>query len=154
VVAVVAGVALTSGRPATPGAVGAARLAAAAALAWGVGTAVLAAAVRAGGWQSATLVELSAGTLAFAAVPAALRPVAAALASGTVWLAAIAQQGAEAAFNLGLAHSASPAAVSALAACYPAVTVALARRGFGERLPAGALTGGALIIAGVAAISF
>jgi drug/metabolite transporter (DMT)-like permease len=153
VVAIVAGVGLTCGRPATAGAARAVRLAAGAALAWGVATAILGVAVRAGGWQSATLVELCAGTLAFSAVPAALRPAPAALASRTLWLAAVAQQGAEAVFNLGLAHSGSPAAVSALGACYPAVTVGLARSGFGERLPAGALSGAALIVAGVAALS-
>ena len=153
IAAVVAGVALSSGVTATGPAERGLRPAVAAALAWGVGAAVIARAVQTAGWQSATLVELVAGTLTFAAIPGATRPGRAVLASRAVWLAAVAQQGGESVFNLGLAHGGSPAVVSALSACYPAVTVLLALRGFGERLRPGALSGAVLTIGGVAMLT-
>jgi drug/metabolite transporter (DMT)-like permease len=157
VVAVVAGVALASGLlSATPGAgMRALKPAAGAAVAWGVAASVLALAVAAANWQSATLVEFIAGTLVFAAVPSAhgaaeLRIV---LRTGVVWLAAIAQQGGEAVFNIGLSRGGAPAVIGALAACYPGITVLLAVRGLGERVGRGALSGAFLTIGGVAVLA-
>jgi drug/metabolite transporter (DMT)-like permease len=116
---------------------------------------VLALAVAAANWQSATLVEFIAGTLVFAAVPSAhgaaeLRIV---LRTGVVWLAAIAQQGGEAVFNIGLSRGGAPAVIGALAACYPGITVLLAVRGLGERVGRGALSGAFLTIGGVAVLA-
>jgi drug/metabolite transporter (DMT)-like permease len=150
IVAVVGGVGLASGVPTgTRGLLPAMG----AAIAWGVGTAVVDLAVEASSWQAATLVELVAGTLVFGALPRGARPGRAALARRALWLGAAAQQSAEAVFNLGLAHSGSPAVVGALSACYPAVTVVLAIRGFGERPHAGALSGALLTIVGVAVLA-
>lgn len=157
VVSVVAGVALASGLlSATPGdGTRALRPALAAALAWGVAAALLGVAVNEANWQSATLVEFGAGALLFAAVPSVRRSgrVRAALKTGVVWLAAVTQQGGEAAFNLGLARGATPAVVGALAACYPGITVLLAVRGLGERVGRSALSGAALTIGGVAVLA-
>jgi drug/metabolite transporter (DMT)-like permease len=156
VITVVAGVALASGLlSATPHGMRALRPALAAAVAWGAAAAMLGVAVEASNWQSATLVEFGAGALLFAAVPGARRSgrVRPALRTGAVWLAAVTQQGGEAAFNLGLARGASPAVVGALAACYPGITVLLAVRGLGERVGRGALSGAALTIGGVAVLA-
>jgi drug/metabolite transporter (DMT)-like permease len=157
VVAVVAGVALASGLlSATPGAgLRALKPAAAAAVAWGVAASVLALAVTRSTWQSATLIEFLAGTLVFVAAPGArgaaeLRAV---LRTRVVWLAALAQQGGEAVFNVGLARGGSPAVLGALAACYPGITVLLAVRGLGERVGRGTLSGAVLTIGGVAVLS-
>jgi drug/metabolite transporter (DMT)-like permease len=131
------------------------RPAVAAAVAWGFAAAMLGVAVAASNWQSATLVEFTAGALLFAVVPGARCSgrVRAALGSGVVWLAALTQQGGEAVFNVGLARGGSPAVIGALAACYPGITVLLAVRGLGERVGRGALSGAALTMGGVAVLS-
>lgn len=163
IVAVVGGVALASGvRSAAPGQLrvaSAPRLSVGAAMAWGLSFLLIGEALHGMSWQGATLVELSAATLAFAALLplAGARPRAAelrvVLSTRVVWLAALVQQTAEVAFNLGLAHSRSIAAVTAISACYPAITVVLALRGLHERVDLGALSGAMLTIGGVAVLS-
>jgi drug/metabolite transporter (DMT)-like permease len=148
IVAVVGGVALASGiRTPVPGAPRVAagpRLSVGAAIAWGASFLLVGEAVHETSWQAATLVELSCASVTFAVLlplaGAAPRPgeLRAVLGSRAVWLAALIQQTAEAMFNLGLAHSRSIAVVTAISACYPAITVVLALRGLHERVDAGA----------------
>jgi drug/metabolite transporter (DMT)-like permease len=162
IIAVVIGVALASGLPSSrisaQGRAAGARLAVGAAAAWGLAFPLVGEAVHRSNWQAATLVELVAGTLAFAAVvpfvrPASAAPVRALLTCRWVWLAAVTQQAAEAAFNIGLGHASSPAVVTAVSACYPALTVFLALRTLGEEVDVGALSGAALTMGGIAVLS-
>lgn len=128
------------------------------ALGWGIGYTLMAQATKQSDWQLATLIEF----IAIAAVYCIVVPFiqkdsdfswreVRKLAKDklVLWAAFILFLGGLA-FNAGLGHeTASGAIVSALSACYPAITIILALRHFDEQVKLLPLAGAALCILGV-----
>lgn len=131
-------------------------------LAWGAGYALASQAISRLGWQFASLVEFGAMALAFCIfVPFAKGSEQ--LPLGNFWrglsnkyilLSGTISTVAAVSLNVGLAreHS-SGAIISALSACYPVLTVLLARRSFAENVARIPLAGAFLSIAGVIVVS-
>ncbi|MGF7228545.1 MAG: EamA family transporter [Candidatus Saccharibacteria bacterium] len=129
---------------------------------WGAGYAFASQAISRLGWQLASLLEFSAMAIAFGVfvplVKAEHKLTRSSLARGLknkyILLSGSISLGAALALNIGLSreHS-SGAIVSALSACYPVLTVILARRSFDETVAIIPLCGAFVSIAGVIILS-
>lgn len=132
------------------------------ALAWGLGYALASQAISRLGWQLGSVIEFTAMALAFGVfvpflVPERRLPLRAlkqgitnkyVLLSGSISLCAAL------ALNIGLSReNSSGAIVATLSACYPVLTVLLARRSFNEKVALIPLVGAFVSIAGVILLS-
>jgi drug/metabolite transporter (DMT)-like permease len=134
------------------------RLGAATLVLWGIAFAVIDQGVDRLGWKTASLAQLLA---AAATCWAALRlrghrtRYAPLLRNSLVLVAGVLIVTGDLALNLGLSGDgdAGPVIATAISACYPVLTVLLAVRHFGEKVMAIPLTGAAIAIAGVIALS-
>lgn len=132
------------------------------ALSWGLGYALAAQGISRLGWQLASFIEFSAMALAFAAFIPLLFPghgvTLAKLKSGlthhAVLLAGSISLCAALALNIGLSQDTSAGAIVAtLSACYPVLTVLLAKRSFNEQVAKLPLAGAAATIIGIIMLS-
>ena len=134
-----------------------------AALGWGLGYVLLAQAVARGDWQLVSAVEYAIAALVMVLlVPLIKRREAVSAAavrkgllSGSVLAAGIIQMVGFAALSVGIARSTASAGavVTAISACYPILTIALALRQFGEKVRPVPFVGAAVGIAGVVVLS-
>lgn len=132
------------------------------ALSWGVGYALASQAIQRLGWEFASFVEFSAMAIAFGIfiplfIPAhglTTRSLVSGIRNKFVLLSGSISFCAALALNLGLAReSSSGAIVATLSACYPVLTVILARRSFNEEVALIPLTGAFASICGVVLLS-
>lgn len=133
-----------------------------AAVAWGVGYALAAQAIQRLGWQLASLIEFGAMALAFGVFVPFIqtteiitpRRITHACKNKFILLSGGISLCAAVSLNVGLSreHS-SGAIVAALSACYPVLTVLLARRSFDEAVAVVPLIGAFVSIAGVVLLS-
>lgn len=133
-----------------------------AALFWGMGYALAAQAIARLGWELASLIEFGAMALAFGIFIPFIKTTetftVAAIVQGSknkfVLLAGSISLCAATALNIGLAHEQSSGAIiAALSACYPILTVLLARRSFNEKVALVPLIGAFTSIGGVIVLS-
>jgi len=128
-----------------------------AACAWGVGYAMMAESVKLLGWQTATLLQTAViascyivAALFFTSLRRQRSSVAVALKNPFILGATITQLGGALLLNMGLGlDSSGGSVVVALSACYPLLTIVLARFYLHERLKPIALAGGVIGIAGI-----
>lgn len=131
------------------------------AVAWGAGYALASQAISRLGWQLASLIEFGAMALAFgvfiplvATEKIAISQVVKASKNTFILLSGGISLCAAVALNVGLSREQSSGAiVSALSACYPVLTVLLARRHFDELIDRIPLIGAFVSIAGVITLS-
>jgi drug/metabolite transporter (DMT)-like permease len=131
------------------------------ALAWGAGYALASQAISRLGWQLASLIEFGAMALAFGVfipIVTTKRITIGDIARGSknkfILLSGGISLCAAVSLNIGLSREASSGAiVSALSACYPVLTVLLARRHFDELIDRIPLIGAFVSIAGVIVLS-
>lgn len=132
-------------------------------LLWGVSYAMLAVAVTAIGWQKAALVDTTVGLIALIAVIALTsgkktwRNMRAKRFMGLrdpfILAAAFVNLLGGIAFTIGLEHARSTAVITAISATYPALTIFLALKLFGEKRQLVPLGGALLAIVGVIVLS-
>jgi uncharacterized membrane protein len=123
---------------------------------WGVAYALIGQSVAAIGWQKSVLIDTSSGLIALYAVLALTERKALRASLNTKYIkdkfitsTAAIQLSGGIVFTIGLAHSKSPAVITAIAACYPSITALLAFKHLGEKKHKINLIGSFLTIAGV-----
>lgn len=129
---------------------------------WGVAFAFLGATVSAIGWEKATLVDIWAELAAFVVALPFLqsrqkfsfsRISFDILSNKFVLGAAVLQLFGLIIFNIGLTKSASSAVITAISASYPALTIFLALKHFGEKMTLLAIAGATTTVAGIVLLS-
>ncbi|MEK7599883.1 MAG: DMT family transporter [Patescibacteria group bacterium] len=127
---------------------------------WGFAYALLSQAVESIGWQKATLIDTFTGLIAlllilFFVVGHNLKQSLdiSFLKDRFILITAFTQLFGGIIFAIGLAHSQSPAVITAISACYPALTVFLALRHFDEKKQTIPIIGGLVAVAGIIILS-
>jgi uncharacterized membrane protein len=128
---------------------------------WGIGYAVLGKAVTELGWQKATLLNMVTGLFILSALLLVTRGTRflkdfdkTNLSDKYILVAAFLQLLAGVIFSIGLSRARSTATITTISSTYPALTVLLAIRHFGERIKIVAFLGAITTIIGVVMLSF